>query len=34
MVHTELGRVDARLAPQLSRLAEALREVLRGSPLG
>jgi type III secretion protein L len=32
MVHTELGRVDARLAPQLSRLAEALREVLRGSP--
>jgi type III secretion protein L len=34
MVHTELGRVDARLAPQLSRLAEALREVLRGSPRG
>lgn len=31
VVHTELGRVDARLAPQLSRLAEALREVLRGS---
>jgi flagellar biosynthesis/type III secretory pathway protein FliH len=31
VVHTELGRVDARLTPQLSRLAEALREVLRGS---
>ena len=31
IVHTELGRVDARLTPQLSRLAEALREVLRGS---
>lgn len=30
IVHTELGRVDARLMPQLSRLAEALREVLRG----
>ena len=30
VVHTELGRVDARLAPQLDRLAEALREVLRG----
>jgi flagellar biosynthesis/type III secretory pathway protein FliH len=30
LVHTELGRVDARLAPQLVRLAEALREVLRG----
>ncbi len=30
VVHTELGRVDARLTPQLSRLAEALREVLRG----
>jgi len=29
IVHTELGRVDARLAPQLGRLAEALREVLR-----
>lgn len=29
VVHTELGRVDARLAPQLSRLAEALREVLK-----
>jgi type III secretion protein L len=29
IVHTELGRVDARLTPQLSRLAEALREVLR-----
>ena len=31
VVHTELGRVDARLMPQLSRLAEALREVLRGA---
>lgn len=31
IVHTELGRVDARLAPQLSRLAEALRELLRGN---
>jgi type III secretion protein L len=29
VVHTELGRVDARLAPQLARLAEALREALR-----
>jgi flagellar biosynthesis/type III secretory pathway protein FliH len=29
VVHTELGRVDARLAPQLSRLAEALRELLQ-----
>jgi flagellar biosynthesis/type III secretory pathway protein FliH len=29
VVHTELGRVDARLMPQLSRLAEALREALR-----
>ena len=29
VVHTELGRVDARLAPQLSRLAGALREALR-----
>jgi type III secretion protein L len=28
IVHTELGRVDARLAPQLARLAEALREAL------
>lgn len=34
VVHTELGRVDARLAPQLSRLADALREVLRGTPRG
>lgn len=34
MVHTELGRVDARLAPQLGHLAEALREVLRGSSRG
>lgn len=32
VVHTELGRVDARLAPQLARLSEALREVLRPSP--
>jgi type III secretion protein L len=35
IVHTELGRIDARLAPQLARLAEALREALRsnqGSP--
>lgn len=35
ILHTELGRIDARLAPQLSRLAEALREALRitrGSP--
>jgi flagellar assembly protein FliH/type III secretion protein L len=36
VVHTELGRVDARLAPQLARLAPALREALRevspGSP--
>lgn len=31
VIHTELGRVDARLAPQLARLAEALREALRGS---
>ncbi len=29
IVHTELGRIDARLAPQLTRLAEALREALR-----
>lgn len=34
VVHTELGRVDARLAPQLSRLAAALREVLRESSRG
>jgi type III secretion protein L len=34
VVHTELGRVDARLAPQLARLAEALREVLRESSRG
>ena len=31
IVHTELGRIDARLGPQLSRLAEALREALRGA---
>ncbi len=29
VVHTELGRIDARLGPQLARLAEALREALR-----
>ncbi len=29
VVHTDLGRVDARLEPQLARLAEALREALR-----
>lgn len=29
IVHTDLGRVDARLAPQLARLAPALREALR-----
>lgn len=29
VVHTELGRIDARLGPQLTRLAEALREALR-----
>ena len=34
VVHTELGRVDARLAPQLGRLAAALREVLRESSRG
>lgn len=28
VVHTELGRVDARLEPQLARLAEALREAM------
>lgn len=28
VVHTDLGRVDARLEPQLSRLASALREAL------
>jgi type III secretion protein L len=32
IVHTELGRIDARLAPQLTRLAEALREALRTNP--
>lgn len=32
VVHTELGRIDARLAPQLARLAEALREALRTTP--
>jgi flagellar biosynthesis/type III secretory pathway protein FliH len=34
VVHTELGRIDARLAPQLARLADALREVLRGKSHG
>ncbi len=29
VVHTDLGRVDARLEPQLDRLAVALREALR-----
>lgn len=29
VVHTELGRVDARLSPQLQRLGEALREALQ-----
>lgn len=29
VVHTDLGRVDARLKPQLERLAVALREALR-----
>lgn len=29
VVHTELGRIDARLGPQLARLAGALREALR-----
>ena len=29
VVHTDLGRIDARLQPQLTRLAEALREALR-----
>lgn len=33
IVHTELGRIDARLAPQLSRLAEALREILKSSSI-
>jgi flagellar assembly protein FliH/type III secretion protein L len=29
VVHTDLGRIDARLEPQLARLAAALREALR-----
>lgn len=29
IVHTDLGRIDARLEPQLERLAAALREALR-----
>ncbi len=29
IVHTDLGRIDARLEPQLARLAVALREALR-----
>lgn len=33
VVHTELGRIDARLAPQLSRLAGALRTALRDALL-
>ncbi|AKU96929.1 Flagellar assembly protein FliH [Labilithrix luteola] len=33
LVQTELGRLDARLEPQLMRLAEALKEVLR-APAG
>lgn len=32
VVHTDLGRIDARLAPQLTRLAEALRVALRAVP--
>ncbi len=32
IVHTELGRVDARVRPQLSRLSLALRELLAESP--
>ncbi|HSO37438.1 MAG TPA: FliH/SctL family protein [Labilithrix sp.] len=31
VVHTELGRIDARLGPQLGRLAESLREALRSN---
>lgn len=31
VVHTDLGRVDARLEPQLRRLAGALREALKSS---
>jgi flagellar biosynthesis/type III secretory pathway protein FliH len=33
VVHTELGRVDARLEPQLARLSGALREALAGSSI-
>ena len=29
VVHTDLGRIDARLEPQLTRLAQALREALK-----
>ncbi len=29
VVHTDLGRIDARLQPQLERLAKALKEALR-----
>ena len=32
VVHTDLGLIDARLGPQLARLAEALREALRTKP--
>lgn len=31
VVHTELGRIDARLRPQLQRLGEALRDVIQSS---
>ena len=34
IVHTELGRIDAQLGPQLTRLAEALRETLRDQSRG
>lgn len=33
IVQTDLGRVDARLAPQLERLAEALRPVLHAASI-
>jgi len=32
VVHTDIGAVDARLAPQLTRLAAALREAIASSP--
>jgi flagellar biosynthesis/type III secretory pathway protein FliH len=31
VVVTDLGRIDARLAPQLARLAEAVRDAMRGT---